>query len=600
MQLRARSREHSSMAVANDLDPRQLILAATGHGLVLGGPGSGKTTLALKKGLQRIGEGLIPGQSVLFLSFSRAAVARVLDAAKLVVPKSALSALSVQTFHSFFWDLLKVHGYLLGAPRKLSILLPQDEKALSGGVDRDDEDWATWEVERRQLWLEEGRVAFDLFAPLAADLLEISANVLAQISKAYPLIIVDEAQDTGQDAWRCIELLAAQTQVICLADLEQQIFDFLPGVGPERVDHIRAALKPTEVDLGTDNHRSPGTEILELGNHALAATIKAGPYVGVSSIVYGVGKQSANWNHLLRRALGKLLRDLRADGQETIGPIAILTMGRGGALRVSNALNGFGPHPGKVVRHKLLFDESEALLTARLAAFLLEPKQEAHVLSDIATCMELIAAARRSTGGAKVAVEKLLEQVAKIRVGKKVNTKLTTALGDLLVALRIEDFSGDPGKDWLRVKHLLRVSGRIELERCAYQLDFLTAFRRGQRISAALAEEWLRDGAYTRARAALDTALAQEQLFDGVVESSGIQVMNVHKAKGKQFDGVIFIREMRRTEAGVASSFIWRGDAPPYLKSRRLVRVGITRARRRLIILNPAWPGCPIHRWEQL
>lgn len=79
----------------------------------------------------------------------------------------------------------------------------------------------------------------------------------------------------------------------------------------------------------------------------------------------------------------------------------------------------------------------------------------------------------------------------------------------------------------------LRTSGRAELERCAYQLDFLAAFRRGQRISTALAEEWLRNGAYTRARAALDTALAQEQLLDGVVESSGVQVMNVHKAKGK-------------------------------------------------------------------
>jgi DNA helicase II / ATP-dependent DNA helicase PcrA len=44
------------------------------------------------------------------------------------------------------------------------------------------------------------------------------------------LIIVDEAQDTNEHAWRCIELLVPAVQVICLANLEQQIFDHLPGI----------------------------------------------------------------------------------------------------------------------------------------------------------------------------------------------------------------------------------------------------------------------------------------------------------------------------------------------------------------------------------
>jgi superfamily I DNA/RNA helicase len=63
-------------------DPRESVLACDGHALVIGGPGSGKTTLALRKA--RIRAGVVPGQTVLFLSFSRAAVTRVLDAAKLV------------------------------------------------------------------------------------------------------------------------------------------------------------------------------------------------------------------------------------------------------------------------------------------------------------------------------------------------------------------------------------------------------------------------------------------------------------------------------------------------------------------------------------
>ena len=588
------------MAGAELVDPRDLILACTGHAMVLGGPGSGKTTLALTKALDRIREGLVPGQSVLFLSFSRAAVARVLDAATFVVPKSDLAALSVQTFHSFFWNQLKVHGYLLGAPKKLSILLPQDEKAINGGIDKDDAGWEAWTQERERLFREDGKVAFDLFATNTATLLETSPNVLAQIAMTYPLVIVDEAQDTGDDAWRCIESLAPYTQIICLADLEQQIFDFLPGVGPERINGIREALKPLEADLGNDNHRSPGTRILALGNDLLAASVEPNAYSGVASISYGVGKNAPNWNHLLRRALSNLFRDMRADDKGPIRAVAILTMGKSGALKVSNALNALGSNPGKVVRHKLLFDEAEALLTARLAGFLLEPHYERGEELDVATCMELIAAARRSTGGAKAVVDKWLEQADKIRIGKSVNIKLVAALRDILQQLRKDGLTGDPAADWLRVKRLLRASGREELSRCASQLDYLVAFRRGQRISAALAEEWMSNGAYMRARVVLDAALAQEQLLDGIAEPPGIQVMNVHKAKGKQFDGVVFVREIRQAENGPTSSFLWRGDTAPYMQSRRLVRVGITRARRRLLILSPTWPECPLHYWDRL
>lgn len=49
---------------------REEFLACQGHALVIGGPGSGKTTIALQKALIRINQGLLPGQSVLFVSFS--------------------------------------------------------------------------------------------------------------------------------------------------------------------------------------------------------------------------------------------------------------------------------------------------------------------------------------------------------------------------------------------------------------------------------------------------------------------------------------------------------------------------------------------------
>jgi DNA helicase-2/ATP-dependent DNA helicase PcrA len=191
-------------------------------------------------------------------------------------------------------------------------------------------------------------------------------------------------------------------------------------------------------------------------------------------------------------------------------------------------------------------------------------------------------------------VAKLQEQAIKIRGGKALNINIAKALRGLITELSLSKFTGDPAEDWIAVKHALRATDQSELVRVASQLDFLVAFRRGHRISAGLAAEWLRDGAYTNARTALDQALAQEQILDGVEAPTGLQVMNFHKAKGKQFDGVIIVREARRTHNGVDSSFLWRGDAPPYPKSRRVLRVGITRARTHTLLLDPLWPPCPL------
>ena len=200
---------------------RQKLLDCDGHAVVVGGPGSGKTTIALKKALLRIEAGLLPGQTVLFLSFSRAAVARIVQASRFQLPKQKRSLLNVQTFHSFFWDVLKTHSYLLGTPKRIRILMPQDERVRNGNARNDESspEWAAWVKEREVLFEKEGLVGFDLFAPKVAELLHRGLLIRQLLAERFPLVIVDEAQDTGPDAWRCVEMLAPLTQVICLADI---------------------------------------------------------------------------------------------------------------------------------------------------------------------------------------------------------------------------------------------------------------------------------------------------------------------------------------------------------------------------------------------
>jgi DNA helicase-2/ATP-dependent DNA helicase PcrA len=126
------------------------------------------------------------------------------------------------------------------------------------------------------------------------------------------------------------------------------------------------------------------------------------------------------------------------------------------------------------------------------------------------------------------------------------------------------------------------------LRSVADHLDYLVAFNRGERISASLAEIWRRHSSYRGARVALDGALAQEQLLSSGEAIGGIHVMNMHKAKGKQFDGVVLFRAQH------SSPFVWRDDPPPYARSRKLLHVAISRARVHVLVLEEAFPDCGI------
>jgi hypothetical protein len=59
--------------------------------------------------------------------------------------------------------------------------------------------------------------------------------------------------------------------------LEQQIFDYLPGIDPARIDDIKQTLAPLCIDLGSDNYRGPGLEIAIFGRDILSGQSVARP-----------------------------------------------------------------------------------------------------------------------------------------------------------------------------------------------------------------------------------------------------------------------------------------------------------------------------------
>ena len=237
-------------------DKQKDVLAAEGHVLVTGGPGSGKTTVAILKAGKYVKERLKQSQRVLFLSFARATVSRVVQAIEedRGLTHELKHQIEVDTYHAFFWRLIKTHGYLLGLPRRLTVLAPHSEAvALSAirnefgktknltthqNIDKERRE----EAERWRLATKEGLVCFELFADLAGKLLQRSHKIRKLICNAYPTIILDEFQDTAADQWRVIRSLGRNSILLALADPEQRIFDFI-GADPERLKHFEEEFK---------------------------------------------------------------------------------------------------------------------------------------------------------------------------------------------------------------------------------------------------------------------------------------------------------------------------------------------------------------------
>jgi len=87
------------------------------------------------KGATEIANGVLaPGQSILFLSFARATVARIAQESKVRVPREARSRIEISTYHGFAWEFIRGHGYLLTGHRWLRLLPPPDAAGKLAGI----------------------------------------------------------------------------------------------------------------------------------------------------------------------------------------------------------------------------------------------------------------------------------------------------------------------------------------------------------------------------------------------------------------------------------------------------------------------------------
>lgn len=598
-----------------DLTDRQKdILGANGHVLVKGGPGSGKTTVSILKAGMIVRERLQHSQRVLFLSFARATVSRVLEAIDEVgeLAHDVKRQIEVDTYHAFCWRLIRSHGYLLGLPRRLKVLTPPNEAVALSDIRNEykpahklnsqerTEKKQRENEERLRIAMEEGLVCFNLFAEFAGRLLHGSNKIRLLVANAYPTIIIDEFQDTSNNQWRVIQALGRDSELLALADPEQRIFDFI-GAHPERLQHFEDEFDVFKFDLGDENHRSRGTDIAQFGNDILRGKFSKSSYDGVHFDLFETNKNQAITKLVIEtlQARKRLLR-----GKPKDWSLAILVPTKRMVRIVSDVFRvPIGRLPK--VEHYAAVDMAAAILATEVIAYALQGQNGRF---DIGEFIALVCSYFRGKGGDMPANRDLLEasriqtayetaQACRQAGKEPARNSLFLPIETACTALRGQGLTGDPGQDWITVRGHFADCGCKRLQEIATEVRNIRLLDRGTQLRDALSQDWRDTSHYSNALEIVRQAFVQEHFSTNTKPKSGIIVMNMHKAKGKQFDEVIIFEGWPRYRNGQIvgnPDRIVRGNSRLKIdgQTRQNLMVSITRAKQRTTLLTPKGDPC--------
>jgi DNA helicase-2/ATP-dependent DNA helicase PcrA len=552
-------------------EKRKAILEQDGHVLVTGGPGSGKTTVALLKAAAAA-RSLKPGAEILFLSFSRAAIQQILQKSQDLLKRAERSLIRVQTYHAFCIELLESHGRLLSG-RPCRFVVPGEERLLKSRFKGD------WFAERERISKAESCFCFDLLAARAAELLEQSSAVRNLLSSKFPLVVCDEFQDTDDDQWRIAQALAKTTSICCLADPEQRIFDYRPNVSPVRVQQLRDALAPAEFGLGGENHRSPTGDILAFADCVLQN--KPLPKTNDVKVIPHHGK---DFDAIFHAAVVWTFGEARKRGAERPS-MAILCRNNKFVATLSNILQAEHTLQGRTLRpieHGVVWDAELSVAAALIVASIMEWSSGAGAtLSATLVLLSRYYQLKNAEKPTQKAAESALKctQMAEAAGGGKTirNKALQQFRKSFAAGIGLV---GDPMKDWIAARRILESVGGFE--DVFADASMIRLFGAREALVSGLSDLWLAGSSYGGATERVRAILDRQRLFESERTPRGCVLMTIHKSKGKEFDCVVLAEDAHR-----APLFDTDREPAPYEKSRRLLRVGLTRAKHCVAIVRP-------------
>jgi superfamily I DNA/RNA helicase/PHP family Zn ribbon phosphoesterase len=219
------------------LDPEQRAAAAAAAPLmIIAGPGTGKTRTLTHRLAAAVAEQGVPAAACLALTFTRRAAGEMRERLVALLGRTA-AELTVTTFHGLGLMILREHHELAGLTADFTVA---DEKAaleVAAGLAGSSRGGralladAAADPQRREL-LRQGLAArdlvdFDGLVELAVGVLDAEPSVAAALRARWPRISVDEYQDIDAAQYALLRLLAGDgTGLTVIGDPDQAIYRF--------------------------------------------------------------------------------------------------------------------------------------------------------------------------------------------------------------------------------------------------------------------------------------------------------------------------------------------------------------------------------------
>jgi DNA helicase-2/ATP-dependent DNA helicase PcrA len=551
--------------------------------LIIGAPGVGKTFFGCQLAECEVGTGRIvkkPYQKVLFLTFSRNAVARIrqivqtdsTNGSKRKEPTFGLNGgqedhIRIETFAGFFWWLTESYGRYSDGGSHLRPWLLGPRRV--GGE-----------------YVPDGHIGytFDEIHSTALSILQIKA-VQELVADLYPLIIIDEHQDIDDQLHEVIILLSRGSHIVLLRGPGQCIYGSMKQFDPEKIlvrtsKELHPETFPISA-LGGERQRCCPEISDYIAQYDSEETCR---YDGKRTRLKLVNPRTRNGHpNDLEVHAALMIRDIRSYVRsltsESRLSFAVLASTNSGVADLHKKLvTGSDSYKLSRTRADLSTDDLKILGYGRLVFSLLSSHWVAHrrpevdvgiVASEIAS---LAADAYKTTAAATPSVylpfaKILMEIVTKQKKPKKGDDpadKLLIDLAKVNVLLRAakKDFSKHGIPKTVPSTPFTKEDSSL----LAYLADHLVRLVRLPLHNSGTID-------VLNARRAFESSMQQRIIFEKLGISTNLEVMTIHKSKGREFDGVVLVLENNRKA-------LWRAESRTVdSEVKDLYRVAISRAR---------------------
>ena len=257
------------------------------------------------------------------------------------------------------------------------------------------------------------------------------------------------------------------------------------------------------------------------------------------------------------------------------------------------------------IEHHAAVDLEAAILAAELIAYALESHGDEY---DPAKFITLICSYFRGKGGntpAKTSLQEAsriltaYETAVERRASEKAVAKNSVFLPieAAMLGSRELDLTGAPDEDWVTVRKHFADAECKRLKEIATEVRNIRLLDRGAQLRESLSQNWRDNGRYSDALEIVRQAFVRDHFATNTKPETGVVIMNMHKAKGKQFDEVIIFEgwpRYNRRKIVANPGRIVRSNLRAHIddQARHNFRVSITRAKKRTTILTPKVDPC--------